>query len=39
LLLEIDQIAGAAELFERPHDRLCLRYVDTFETVRIFKIQ
>jgi hypothetical protein len=39
LLLEIDQVAGAAEIFERPHDQLCLRYLDTFETVRIFKIQ
>lgn len=38
LVLEIDQIPGASELFSNPSDRLCLRYLGTFEDVRIFQV-
>ncbi|MCC7130797.1 MAG: hypothetical protein B6D39_02685 [Anaerolineae bacterium UTCFX2] len=38
LLLEIDQIKGGADLFAAPGDRLCLRYLATFEDVRLFEI-
>ncbi len=39
LLLEIDQILGGTDLFDHPKDRLCLKYLDTIEDVRIFLIE
>lgn len=38
LLLEIDQIQEAGELFDQPSDRACLKYVGTHEGVRVYEI-
>ena len=38
LLLEMDQIPGETALFNKPHDKACLDFLETVDDVRIFKI-
>lgn len=39
LLLEIDQILDGEDLYRIPHDRLCLRHLETFEDVQIYEVR
>ena len=38
LLLEMDQIPGETALFNEPHDKACLDFLETVDEVRIFRI-
>jgi len=39
LLLGIDQIPGETDWFNHPKDRLCLKYLDTIDDVRLFLVE